>query len=430
MLRSTCLVLTGLMTILAAGCQPGDCRHGDCKKAQTRTPGVNVRDFGAVGDGRADDTAALQAAIDAACPIGGGALAIVPSKVVLPAGHYRITKPLKSAPGQKTLLLQGTGGVDCFGGSPASNPKRVPRAATQIIYDGPEGQPLLDIRGMGGLQIRNLGLIGNGQCGTLLRINAPKGFGAGRYHIENVVFAEADTAISCGDDSYINSADMTFVSILVQRVKTGFVTHSGQNIDYCFIRPHFTFTDTCFRFEAGGNCQATMPTMVNCRRAVQIDSAGWNTGSFHFDTLHMETARKTAYQILKARGQCTVTFTALSAQTQYAARKAGDTTPLFDIGPSVMVRVQGGQISNGPVAVMRGAARQPAWIGFENCRFFAKQPYNGDPRTTIATDDFSGYRVTDSIVTLEDPSKQRGTEEDSIFITEFSRVPEGVRTEK
>ena len=42
----------------------------------------NILDFGAVGDGHTNDTAAIQAAIDA-CAVGGG-------RVVLPGGHtYR-----------------------------------------------------------------------------------------------------------------------------------------------------------------------------------------------------------------------------------------------------------------------------------------------------------------------------------------------------
>src|SRR5579862_2724421 len=54
-------------------------------------PGVvNVRDVGAVGDGRALETKALQAAIDRVAAVGGGT-------VVLPAGTYRSgTLQLKS----------------------------------------------------------------------------------------------------------------------------------------------------------------------------------------------------------------------------------------------------------------------------------------------------------------------------------------------
>ena len=48
----------------------------------------NVRDFGAVGDGKTDDTRAFQAALDAAGQAGGGV-------VRAPRGTYRIAGSLK-----------------------------------------------------------------------------------------------------------------------------------------------------------------------------------------------------------------------------------------------------------------------------------------------------------------------------------------------
>jgi hypothetical protein len=57
---------------------------------------LNVRDFGAVGDNLADDTAAIQAAL-AAAPMGG--------IVYLPAGAYRTNEPLTIPP---AVTLQGT----------------------------------------------------------------------------------------------------------------------------------------------------------------------------------------------------------------------------------------------------------------------------------------------------------------------------------
>src|SRR5262249_19456509 len=48
---------------------------------------INVKDWGAVGNNAADDTAPIQAAIDRAISLGGG-------KVFFPAGSYRCNTPL------------------------------------------------------------------------------------------------------------------------------------------------------------------------------------------------------------------------------------------------------------------------------------------------------------------------------------------------
>lgn len=76
-------------------------------------PSKSVKDFGAVGDGVADDTAAIQNAIDTVSA--SGVAANQAQELRLPAGTYKITRPLlmksfvqfRGAPGQ-TIILQGS----------------------------------------------------------------------------------------------------------------------------------------------------------------------------------------------------------------------------------------------------------------------------------------------------------------------------------
>jgi parallel beta-helix repeat protein len=75
-------------------------------------PGCNIRDFGATGDGKSDDTAALQQAV-ARCPSG---------VLVFPAGDFRITKTIEikgAQRGRLSLLGQGVGRVIMAGPGPA-----------------------------------------------------------------------------------------------------------------------------------------------------------------------------------------------------------------------------------------------------------------------------------------------------------------------
>ncbi|CAH9013157.1 putative phage tailspike protein [Vibrio phage 409E50-1] len=65
---------------------------------------VNVKDFGAVGNGIIDDTSSIQAAVDHLSVTGG--------KVIFPLGVYIISQPIKLTP---SILLQGGGQVDMWG---------------------------------------------------------------------------------------------------------------------------------------------------------------------------------------------------------------------------------------------------------------------------------------------------------------------------
>lgn len=71
--------------------------------AQNTSPFCNVTDYGAVGDGESDDTAAINAAIAAAAPT---TTSPTGNTVYLPAGNYRLTGPLTVPAG---LALEGAG---------------------------------------------------------------------------------------------------------------------------------------------------------------------------------------------------------------------------------------------------------------------------------------------------------------------------------
>ena len=61
---------------------------------------VNVKDYGAIGDGVHDDTAAIQAAIDAVVALGGG-------RIFFPPGTYVITSTLTTPNTDVVVVLQG-----------------------------------------------------------------------------------------------------------------------------------------------------------------------------------------------------------------------------------------------------------------------------------------------------------------------------------
>lgn len=86
----------------------------------------NARSYGAAGDGVADDTAALQAALDELTQPGK------PAVLRLPAGTYRITRSLTITASANTY------GLGIVGDDPAT---------TRIVWDGPVGEPMLVVDG-------------------------------------------------------------------------------------------------------------------------------------------------------------------------------------------------------------------------------------------------------------------------------------------
>lgn len=175
-----------LLVLLAIICFAAPCHAAD---------GVfNVRDYGAAGDGKTDDTAAIQKALDAAKTINKGAV------VVLSAGEYRVTKTLTV----EGVLLKG---LDA-GGWPADK-----GPLPTLLVDHTDGACILakDAASIHGInfeydhkaqQDRGFGpavlLSGNGISVTNLRIHQPtEGImsdgitNIGRLNIENVFIIAA-----------------------------------------------------------------------------------------------------------------------------------------------------------------------------------------------------------------------------------------------
>lgn len=94
-LGQTLLAGTGLATARMGFAQPGP-------PARSAGFSASVRQFGARGDGRSDDTGPAQTAINAAVRAGGG-------HVHFPAGAYRITRSLRVA-GVEHMDITGDGG--------------------------------------------------------------------------------------------------------------------------------------------------------------------------------------------------------------------------------------------------------------------------------------------------------------------------------
>jgi hypothetical protein len=102
----------------------------------------NVKDFGALGDHSHDDTAAIQAALNAALDNGGGV-------VYFPAGNYQITRTLEVGTGVRAgagaaLTLLGAGGDTSFNGGSIIEGS----VHGYLLYISQRGWPVKSIQGL------------------------------------------------------------------------------------------------------------------------------------------------------------------------------------------------------------------------------------------------------------------------------------------
>ncbi len=154
---------------------------------------VSVKEFGAVGDGAADDTAAFQAALDAVAPFGG----TVWVDPVEAGGGYVLTRRITMPPG--TSLVGAPAGMPFFlwegvRREMQRGPILLARPAPEE-YQGPEKHPLLHLSG--GNTVRGVYILYDQQpwpSDDALQAGDYEGFGDSGAFIERFV-AERVAAI-------------------------------------------------------------------------------------------------------------------------------------------------------------------------------------------------------------------------------------------
>lgn len=162
---------------------------------------VSVRDFGAKGDGIADDTAAIQKALDAVAPARGVAH--------LPAGKYLITDSIR-VPERCTFLGEGV---------------RWENAATQIIIEKPG---FVGIRLSHASSVRGLAIIYPNNADNANPTPYPPAIELDGINpsVENIVFGNAWIGVSTPPGGG-NAGQGMF------RDLTGFVHHVGMHLSGC-----------------------------------------------------------------------------------------------------------------------------------------------------------------------------------------------------
>lgn len=147
---------------------------------------VSVKDFGAVGDGVTDDTASIQAAIDAVEANGGGILFI-------PVGNYVVSSTLSTTATECPITIQGAG--------PYTTAK-----GTAISWKGGNSVSVFDMPGYGRIQ---------------------------DLYIENVNASTSSRGIGYVGTSAVDNRAYAMVSnVVVRGFYIGFILDYAWNIDF------------------------------------------------------------------------------------------------------------------------------------------------------------------------------------------------------
>ena len=207
---------------------------------------VSVKDFGAVGDGVADDTAAVQAAVDTRKPL------------FFPAGKYRVTSTIVFP----TTNPQGSGGW-CGEGAARSNPQTSPRVGpdTSIIWDGDEGGDIVELSGQGSLVFEKLAFVGrptnaaSNRAARAIFGKANVGFGGHSFTQYNKVhFFDFDIAIQLGEDADTTNMDVgVFIQVYFENCDSGMTVKHFQGISFNFYDLTAYLCKNILRMERGGH---------------------------------------------------------------------------------------------------------------------------------------------------------------------------------
>ena len=237
------------------------------KLAQT----VSVKDFGAVGDGLADDTVAIQAALSSSA-----------GSIYFPKGTYTFSSPLIAAnfsgvrvygDGQNAAVLKWTG-----------NNTDVPftlNGVTNAVFDG------LTFRGKSTTQ---------SDTPVLFRLIQSTGlYPTGYVKLSNCAFEDAQILIKSGVNSTdTNCADVYIDFCAFSNFTTGLQVNTVQGLNYLvnFLNAS-TNAGTIFDFVQGGNFSANMIASSGADCVLKLGSGGTNVGLMSLNGIRIEKGART-----------------------------------------------------------------------------------------------------------------------------------------
>lgn len=285
---------------------------------------VSVKDFGAVGDGVADDTAAIQAAINYALTGSGNFPVTQTVKVVIPAGDYKITSGLTA---NKRVWITGDG---CWATRLICTTAGSTFFGITLRPNVGGGVPII------GAIIENLQIVGNGGATRCSGIDtgstAP--YTITKTTFQNLVMYDVATGMQIGDGVDNTFYNNRFRNILVTGTGATGVTAYGMRLRSC-VYNNFEGVEvtgvasTAWAWEGGGGWNTFTQIAVDGVSYLNIPNSSVDTWSVE-GIIAASVIGAAGGQVLKIDGNVTLKNISIidcpTAKTDYGLTVTGNAT--------------------------------------------------------------------------------------------------------
>lgn len=302
---------------------------------------VDVRQFGAVGDGISDSSDSIQQAIDQALSNHLG-------EIYFPAGVFLIknTINIQNCRGLKISGL-GYGGDFVTGWSGAQD-----HVQTNLVWSGAQGGVMFNMGGAAFLSWSDIDFVGSPDGSNRASIlhswsdvsPTNNGFATGNCDYTRCSFSYATTAINCGSLSTDpNCSDMTFKHITGKELVNFLKVNNDQGVNYVFHYTNLDVEDYMFWFARGGVLNATH-TSGNCDYILRIDTAGVNNGQYLLDGVNLDFFPNIQSKVLLAADTDAGKKSVVTINNLATPQGQPTTDPMIKVNGNVQVNVNGGMI--------------------------------------------------------------------------------------
>lgn len=367
---------------------------------------LNVRWFGAKGNGQADDHGAIQAALNEVAVRGG--------TLYFPPGRYKVSDTLDAGDAFAVRYQGGAGSPDnrIFSHDVSSG---IPKSPTALIWAGAAGGTLFRWSGrdcvFDGLAFHGRIASASTRAGVGFQLaKSAATIASGKAWLPSIHIADCDVAFQCGlpetgdcstDPDLCGNCDvLTFGRFTAVNCGSGFRVANDQGQNYVFLSCRFENvglpgSGACFDFVRGGALNVSRMTAINTPLLLNVES-GQNGASGYrlgFVSLGPQTGRVVwVRHITSSETQADdAAHIIIDGGDARAVQVPTPTVAAFQIrGRAVLTvrNVNGGLTgaTNQPLFDLAGTSANTTTVAvFENCGLDGFDPDSSDPASVLGT---------------------------------------------